>query len=255
MAPVVRELGGADPTRAETIVCATGQHREMLDQVIGVRPRAGPRSRPDARGPEPRGLTAGVHARLDDCLRDGVRTPCSSRGTRRRRWWRRWRPLTADPRRPCRGRSADRRPLPTVPRRDQPDDHRLSRGLEFRTDREADSAPCGRAARRPPHPRDRQHGDRRSLRILGRRARGAAPRFPSPGLRLVLVTAHRRESFGQPFEDLAAPCASRAPGRGHRDRLPGASQPERPGARPAHPGRSARVRLIEPLGYVAFAGS
>src|SRR5881275_2225218 len=33
MAPVVRELRRR-PDRAETIVCATGQHRQMLDQVM-----------------------------------------------------------------------------------------------------------------------------------------------------------------------------------------------------------------------------
>jgi UDP-N-acetylglucosamine 2-epimerase len=32
---------------------------------------------------------------------------------------------------------------------------------------------------------------------------GEAPPFPTPGHRLVLVTAHRRESFGRPFEDLS----------------------------------------------------
>src|SRR5262249_24110737 len=41
------------------------------------------------------------------------------------------------------------------------------------------------------------------LDIVDRASAGGAPLpYPEPGRRLVLVTAHRRESFGGPFEDL-----------------------------------------------------
>jgi len=92
------------------------------------------------------------------------------------------------------------------------------------------------------------------LEITGRPERpGEAPPYPSDGLRLVLVTAHRRESFGKPFEDLCS--ALREIALRHLDveivypvhLNPNVQEPVR-----RILGDVPRVRLIEPLGYLAF---
>ena len=78
--------------------------------------------------------------------------------------------------------------------------------------------------------------------------------YPSAGRRLVLVTAHRRESFGKPFEDLCTALRTIA------ERVPDAEivYPVHlnPNVQePVHAilAGAARVHLIEPLGYVEFA--
>lgn len=83
---------------------------------------------------------------------------------------------------------------------------------------------------------------------------GESPPFPSEGKRLVLVTAHRRESFGQPFEDLCL--ALREITRRNRDveilypvhLNPNVQEPVR-----RILSETPRVHLIEPLGYLPFA--
>jgi UDP-N-acetylglucosamine 2-epimerase len=83
---------------------------------------------------------------------------------------------------------------------------------------------------------------------------GDMPPYPSPGNRLVLVTAHRRESFGRPFEDLCAALRELA-----------AAVPDIEIVYPVHLnpnvqapvrrilGGAPRVRLVDPLDYVAFS--
>jgi len=81
---------------------------------------------------------------------------------------------------------------------------------------------------------------------------GDSPHEPE-GRRLVLVTAHRRESFGKPFEDLCRALRDIA------DRIPDIEivYPVHLNPNVQEPvhrilGGAARVRLIEPLDYVAF---
>jgi UDP-N-acetylglucosamine 2-epimerase (non-hydrolysing) len=68
LAPVIHRLA-AEPDRFETVVCVTGQHREMLDQVLAffdVRPARDLRlMRPDQTLPE---LTAAVLVAMGDVL-------------------------------------------------------------------------------------------------------------------------------------------------------------------------------------------
>jgi UDP-N-acetylglucosamine 2-epimerase (non-hydrolysing) len=93
-----------------------------------------------------------------------------------------------------------------------------------------------------------------ALRAVVDRAAAAVPP-PAPGRRLVLVTVHRRESFGAPLEDICAALlaiAERYPEvevvypvhlnprvRGPVSRLLG-----------GHP----RIRLLDPLDYITFVG-
>jgi UDP-N-acetylglucosamine 2-epimerase len=83
---------------------------------------------------------------------------------------------------------------------------------------------------------------------------GEAPAYPSEGHRLVLVTAHRRESFGKPFEDLSLALRELSERVGDIEIVypvhlnPNVQEPVR-----RILGGAARVRLIEPLGYLEFA--
>ena len=115
----------------------------------------------------------------------------------------------ADPLRPRRGRPPDRRPLPSVPRRDEPGAHHPARR---------------RCTSRPPPPaRDRAAGRGRAAEtdvyltgntvidaLLADGAAGlplphaGARRRSIPRARLVLVTTHRRESFGAPLRSICA---------------------------------------------------
>ena len=81
-----------------------------------------------------------------------------------------------------------------------------------------------------------------------------APPFPSEGLDLILVTAHRRESFGEPFEGLCRALRELAERNPRLEVVypvhlnPNVQAPVRRILEGA-----PRVRLIEPLGYLAFA--
>jgi len=80
------------------------------------------------------------------------------------------------------------------------------------------------------------------------------PAIPEEGQRLVLVTAHRRENFGRPFEALCR--AVRRIADGHPD--VDVCFPVHPNPNVREPVRRIlaghpRVRLLEPLDYVAFA--
>ena len=78
--------------------------------------------------------------------------------------------------------------------------------------------------------------------------------YPSPGLRLVLVTAHRRESFGKPFEDLCTALRDLAARvEGIEIVYPVHLNPNVQAPVRRILGGAPRVRLIEPLGYVPFA--
>jgi UDP-N-acetylglucosamine 2-epimerase (non-hydrolysing) len=86
-----------------------------------------------------------------------------------------------------------------------------------------------------------------------------APALPfaiTPGCRLVLVTAHRRENFGAPFEKILTAIARLA--RDHRDiEIVYPVHPNPNVREPAHRilGRLDRVRLVEPLDYAAFVAA
>ena len=176
MAPVVHECRRrAD--RIEPIVCTTGQHREMLDQVTAyfdIQPELRSRSdaaRPDAgRGdrPVPDRLGRGDH-RVPAALRGrpgghhhgdglgigGVLPPAAVC--------------------PRRGRAADRQPPGPLARGTQPPHRRAGYDAALRADRRGGREPA--AGRRPARsgPRHRQHGDRRPVVDRGPRARAGPP--------------------------------------------------------------------------------
>jgi UDP-N-acetylglucosamine 2-epimerase (non-hydrolysing) len=77
-----------------------------------------------------------------------------------------------------------------------------------------------------------------------------------PGRRMVLVTAHRRENFGAPFEQILAAIAALADAHPDIEIVyPVHPNPDVRG--PAHRrlGGVARVRLIEPLDYAGFVAA
>ena len=84
-----------------------------------------------------------------------------------------------------------------------------------------------------------RHGiDRLAREGLGPRLAAALPRLDT-SRKLVLVTGHRRESFGEPFREIL-PRAARARRDGARgDRVPRPPEPERPRARRGDSRRSA----------------
>ena len=77
-------------------------------------------------------------------------------------------------------------------------------------------------------------------------------RNSTPPEKLILVTAHRRESFGEGFERICAALGAAGAARRRPDRLPGAPEPECSGARRPAPvgpgerlsGRSAGLRSL-----------
>jgi UDP-N-acetylglucosamine 2-epimerase (non-hydrolysing) len=87
--------------------------------------------------------------------------------------------------------------------------------------------------------------------IVARPVNGSLPSYPS-GKRLVLVTAHRRENFGQPFASMLAAMKQIA----DRDdvHLIYPVHPN-PNVRPAYEvlGAHPHVTLLPPMDYLAFA--
>ena len=265
MAPLVRRLAEADGIDAR--VCVTGQHREMLDSVLRLF-----ELEPDhdlglmRPGQDLTDVTSGVLLGLRDVLREerpdlvlvhGDTTTCFAAalaafyedvpighveaGLR-----------TGDPRRPfpeeqnrvLTGRLASRHFAPT-PGAAQ---HLVDEGV----------------------PRERVHvtGNTVIDALLDVRARvsGApAERFSSaftPGLvatldarpeRLVLITGHRRESFGQGFEDLCAAVRQLALAHpGWQFVYPVHLNPKVRGPVHANLGDLANVALVEPVDYAPF---
>jgi len=78
--------------------------------------------------------------------------------------------------------------------------------------------------------------------------------FLDPAKRLILVTAHRRESFGEGFERICAAVAGGAGGRGVPIGAPFHPNPTGRGPVRRHLAGLANVFVIEPLDYIAFGG-
>ena len=88
--------------------------------------------------------------------------------------------------------------------------------------------------------------------IVARPANGSAPTYPA-GKRLVLVTAHRRENFGQPFADMLTAMKQIADRGDVHLIYPVHPNPNVHG--PAHEvlGAHPHVTLLPPMDYLAFA--
>jgi UDP-N-acetylglucosamine 2-epimerase len=256
MAPVVRELRGR-AGEVETVVCATGQHREMLEQVIqafGIAPdlelnlmRAGQtlaelsaasmlavdetlgRIRPDAMLVQGDTTTAMIGA-LASFYRK-IPVGHVEAGLR-----------TGNPMRPF-PEEINRRVIGSLA------------SWNF-----APTLSASRALLQEGVPASTVHLTGNTvidalLEITGRPEEpGASLPWPSQGRSLVLVTAHRRESFGRPFEELCLSLRSIAERCAFAEIVypvhlnPNVQEPVR-----RILGDCPRVHLIEPLGYVAFA--
>lgn len=255
LAPVVRALRRR-PDRASTLVCTTGQHREMLDQVLQAF-----EIHPDldlglmTPGQTLARLTADAMVSLDRgyaalspdiVLVQGDTTTAMIAA------------LTAFYRKVAVGhveaglRTGDRyRPFPEEINR------RMIGGLA--TWHFAPTASSAQALLSENVPRESIHVTGNTvidalLDIVGRDD-GAAPLpYPAPGRRLVLVTAHRRESFGAPFENLCRALAEIALRLEDVEIVypvhlnPNVQEPVR-----RILGNVPRVHLVEPLDYITFA--
>ena len=214
LAPVIAELRRTPDT--ESVVVSTGQHRELLDQMLEQfeiapdidldvmrpqqrlsRPDCRPRARPGQR-PSPR----------------FARTGSSSRATRRRPCAARWRRST----RASRSRTSRPGCAPATIARRFP--KRPTGGSSPASPRCTSARPARSAANlhqrsgtRGAGARDREH--RHRLAALGGRARPPAAHPPCPRTRprRILLTLHRRESHGEAMRASARPCAH-SPGRG-----------------------------------------
>ena len=94
---------------------------------------------------------------------------------------------------------------PSLPRGGQPEDHRFGLGSVLRPHRCRKAAPARRRRPRGAHRGDGKYGDRCVARCLEPSYSFAGTpleALPFDSKRIVLVTAHRRESFGDPFESL-----------------------------------------------------
>lgn len=256
MAPVVRALK-TRPDRAQTIVCATAQHRQMLDQVMGVFGIVPDIDldlmRPDQTLAE---LSAVSMMKLDEAVASVTPDAVLVQGDT----------TTAM----IAALAAFYRKVPVGHVEAGLRTGDLYRPFPEEVNRRVISclarwnfAPTGTAARAllaAGVPRETIHLTGNTvidalLEITGRAEEpGDAPSFPSPGHRLVLVTAHRRESFGRPFEDLCRALRELAERVEDIEILypvhlnPNVQAPVR-----RILGDAPRVRLIEPLGYPAFA--
>ncbi len=252
----LRAHGGALDVR----VCVTAQHRQMLDQVLAVFGVV-----PDydldlmQPGQSLAQSTSRILAGLEPVLASSTPGPGHRPGRHHVHALRRARRLLpAHSRRPRRSRAAHPRPAPALPRRDEPRAH-LARSPRCTLRRP--KAPREISAREgvaaDTHRRHRQHRHRRRPHVRDGlekgRLQGRDWSRLDPSKKLILVTAHRRESFGAGFEricqalrELAA--ASRCP-----TGLPGPPESERPGSgEPASRATHPNVLLIEPLDYVPF---
>ena len=120
--------------------------------------------------------------------------------------------------------------------------------------------PCRREGVPPDHdPSDGEHRDRQPARVAARPdAASAAPDWLPADRRLVLVTAHRRESFGEPLRGISCMAlgtlAERVPDI--EIVFPVHMNPDVPGDRAAHPrGGRPRIVLIDRSGIPEFAAS
>ena len=162
MCPLVRELQSR-PDEFETVVCVSGQHREMLDQVLRVfQGRAGPRpardeARADAlrrhlrRAPRPQAGYGGGAARLrarpwrhHDLLRGGAGGV-----------------LPPDTRRPRGGGPQDAEPIFPLARGVQPPGGGRGERVVLRAHGDLSAEPPRRGEAGRPHLRHRQHRHRR----------------------------------------------------------------------------------------------
>lgn len=256
MAPVVRELRKRSE-HAETIVCVTGQHRQMLDQVLevfGIEPEVDlDLMRPDQSLPA---LTAASMLRMDEALAETRPDVVLVQGDTTTAMVS---ALAAFYRKIPVGhveaglRTGDRyRPFP----------EEINRSLitSIAAWNFAPTMAAVRALRSCGVAEGAIHLTGNTvidalLEITGRPEHpGEAPSFPSPGLRLVLVTAHRRESFGTPIENLATALREIASRIEDVEVVyPVHLNPNVRAPVERILGGADRVRLIEPLGYLAFA--
>lgn len=255
MAPVIRELRRRDDVA--TIVCATGQHRQMLDQVIRVFDIEPDRDLGLMRESQSLAdLTALSIKALDDAIADTGPDALLVQGDT----------TTAM----AGALAAFYRKIPVGhveaglrtgnPFRPFPEEINRRVIGSFATWNFAPTQAAAQALLREGAPAGSVHVTGNTvidaLHDITSREMPDDPtiRFPSAGHRLVLVTAHRRESFGQPFEDLCH--ALRALSEQVEDSEivypvhlnPNVQAPVR-----RILGTSRRVHLIEPLDYVAFA--
>lgn len=257
MAPVVRELRRRSD-RAETVVCSTGQHSQMLEQVIrafGIDPDIDLRLMRENQGLADLSAASllAVNRALEERVPDAVlvqgdtttamitalasfyrRVPVGhvEAGLRTRD---RYRPFPEEINRRVISCLASWNFAPTLT---------AVRALRAESVAESTIHLTGNTVIDA------------LLDITSRPERqGDVPGHPSAGLRLVLVTAHRRESFGKPFEDLCGALRDLAAAVDDIEIVypvhlnPNVQAPVR-----RILGGADRVRLIEPLGYVAFAG-
>ena len=256
MAPVVERLR-ARPHDAVTLVCATGQHREMLDQVtrlFGIEPDLDLQLMRPAQTLSD--LTADAVRAFDGCLErlapDAVLVQgdtttamaCALASFYRKipvghveaglRTGNRYRPFPEE---------INRRVITTLASWNFAPTARAVAALSAESVEPATIHLTGNTVIDA------------LLEITCRpEAPGESPPFPSPGRRLVLVTAHRRESFGKPFEDLCT--ALRDIALRHADveivypvhLNPNVQAPVR-----RILGAVERVHLIEPQAYLPFA--
>ena len=208
MAPVVHECR-RQADRIETIVCVTGQHREMLDQVTDYFGIAADRDL-DLMAPEP---DAG---RRDRPLPDGARRRAGRVPARLRRGpgrhdhgdgGRAGRVLSPRAVGPRRGRAADRQPPGPLARGTQPP-HRRPGRPRCTAPRPAEAAENLLREGVPPesvHVTGNTVIDALLWTVARERGHGRPWREKYAALgdrRMVLVTGHRRENFGDGMEQI-----------------------------------------------------
>jgi UDP-N-acetylglucosamine 2-epimerase (non-hydrolysing) len=220
LAPVIRELAGRAGSGLQTVVCSTAQHRELLDEVLdlfGLRPDYDLAVMEADQSPT--GVAAAVLARLEPVLARerpawvlvqgdtttvaGAALAAYYAGSRvghveaGLRTGDKWRPFPEEINRRVAGAVADLHFAPTERARA----NLLHEGVPptqiVVTGNPVIDALRGVAALPPPE---------EAMAILAR----AGPGSRQPGTatadarRLILVTAHRRESFGAPLEAVCA---------------------------------------------------
>ena len=246
MAPIVHRL--ADRDGVEARVCVTAQHRSMLDdalRIFGITPDYDLDIMTP--GQTLSGITSAVLQSLDPVLRTFAPTGFWCRATPPPRWRPRWRRST--------GRSlsgmSKRGFAPAIwrirgPRRPTGASPRCVSTRHYCPDGAGAAEPSQRGRRPAQHPRDRQHGHRRAAHDRRRGSSRIAPsrtRWPGastgsiPTARLILVTGHRRESFGEGFQQICRALARAGRTRRRPNRLSRAPEPERPRAGVRHPER------------------
>jgi UDP-N-acetylglucosamine 2-epimerase (non-hydrolysing) len=228
MAPVIKTL--AETPGVEACVCVTAQHRQMLDQVLnlfGIQPDIDlDLMRPDQSLAD---LTAAIFTHLDPVLTDihpdwilvqGDTTTVMASAVlayfhRIRighveaglRTGDKWQPFPEEINRRIAGVVADLHFAPTETNRQNllregvPDDHIVVTGNPV--------IDALQAISRLPAPAETTDLVSR-LGITPNEVSGASATSGTSGKRLVLITAHRRENFGQPLEAICSALASLA---------------------------------------------